>query len=229
MCGRYALYGREPELAGRFDLKACPDYAPRYNIAPQSEIPVVRHRPDVGRVAQMVRWGLVPSWAKEPSIGAKLNNARAESVAEKPSFRSSFSKHRCIIPANGFYEWQTVIRDGKTIKQPWFIRPEKDDEFFAMAGLLARWVTPEGSNLITTCVITTGPNEVMAPIHDRMPVMLANDDIDGWLDPTNLDKEGLLTLLKPAPNLMMRAFRVSSAVSRAGNDGPELIEPVTIE
>lgn len=228
MCGRYVLHGSSSSLADYFGLQSCPDFLPRFNIAPQSDIPVIRMRPDVGLVGQIVRWGLVPSWAKNPAIGAKLNNARAETVADKPSFRSSFTRHRCIIPASGYFEWQAVTRNGKAIKQPWYIRPKEENAFFAMAGLLAKWVADDGSNLITSCVITTEPNGVMLPIHDRMPVILSGQDIDVWLDPDNHDRESLSRMLMPAADDTMMAVPVSMAVNRAGNDGPELIQAIEV-
>ena len=226
MCGRYVLYGPVSRLVERFGLEDCPDFAPRWNIPPQTEVLVLRQRPDVGRVGQLVKWGLVPSWAKDPSVGGKLNNARAEGIAGKPSFRSSFAKHRCLIPANGFYEWKAVTEGGKVRKQPFYIRPREDGELFAMAGLLARWRAPDGQDLITTCVITTEPNEVLAPIHDRMPVMLADADFDAWLDPDNHNTAALESLLKPAPAEAMVAHAVSPAVSRAGNEGAQCIVPL---
>ena len=125
MCGRYALYGPQSRLREKFLLAHCPEYAERYNIAPQSDILIIRAKPGNGRVGQLVRWGLIPGWATDPAIGHKLINARGETVAEKPSFRSSFARHRCLIPATGFYEWQAVTSDGKVRKQPWYIRPAK--------------------------------------------------------------------------------------------------------
>jgi putative SOS response-associated peptidase YedK len=176
MCGRYVLYGPHSRLTEGFGLQECPDFAPRYNIAPTSNVLVIRHRPEVGRVGQLVRWGLVPNWAKDISVGAKLNNARGETVDTKPSFRTSFAKHRCLIPANGFYEWKLVSEGGKVRKQPYFIGPAAEDGFFAFAGLLARWRAPDGSDLVTTCIINTGPNAVMEPIHERMPVILGQEE-----------------------------------------------------
>lgn len=228
MCGRYVLSGTSSELSAYFGLQDCPDFLPRFNIAPQSDIPVIRQRPEIGLVGQLVRWGLVPSWAKDPSIGAKLNNARAESVADKPSFRSSFTRHRCIIPASGYFEWQAVTRNGKALKQPWYIRPTQENAYFALAGLLAKWVAPDGSNLITTCVITTEPNGVMTPIHDRMPVILSGSDIETWLDPGNHDRSVLTAMLKPVADESMNAVPVSLSVNRAGNEGPELIQAIEL-
>lgn len=163
MCGRYALNATATELIEHFRLLSCPDFSPRFNIAPSSQIPIIRWKPDTGRVGQLVRWGLIPKGTRE-SI-PMLNNARAESVHAKPSFKNSYQRHRCLIPDTGFYEWQTVA--GK--KQPHYIHPA--DGFFAFAGLLAAWKAPDSQTIVSTCIITTGPNEVMAPIHDRMPVI----------------------------------------------------------
>lgn len=224
MCGRYVLYGPQSRLREYFDLRDCAAWEPRYNIAPQSDILVVRQRPEVGRVGQTVRWGLIPRWAKDPALGLKLNNARAETVAEKPSFKASFERHRCLIPANGFYEWQAVGEDGRVRKQPWYIRPANDGEFFAMAGLLAVWKSPDGQDIVSACVITTTPNELMAPIHERMPVLLAPGQFDAWLDPDRRDTRALSQCLLPAPAGGMVAWQVSSRVSSARNEGPELID-----
>lgn len=226
MCGRYVLYGPPSRLAERFGLAGCPDFAPRWNIPPQAEVPVIRWRPGVGRVVQLARWGLIPSWAKDPAIGARLNNARAEGIADKPAFRTSFVRHRCVLPANGFYEWQAIAGGGRTRKQPYYIRPRADDEFFAMAGLLARWTAPDGEDRITTCVITTAPNAVLAPIHDRMPVLLADADLDAWLAPDHRDLPALEAMLRPADAEGMVAWPVDPAVGRAGTEGEACIRPL---
>ncbi len=225
MCGRYVLHGPQSRLKEYFDLRERAEWQARYNIAPQSDVLVIRQRPGLGRVGQAVRWGLIPRWAKDASIGLKLNNARAETVAEKPSFKSSFERHRCLIPANGFYEWQAVEEGGRTRKQPWYIRPARDGEFLAMAGLLAAWRSPQGEDIVSTCVITTTPNELMATIHDRMPVLLAPGQFDAWLDPAWRDVEALKAWLKPAPAASLVAHAVSTRVSNARNEGEELIEP----
>ena len=226
MCGRYVLHGPHSRLREHFDLRDCAAWVARYNIAPQSEILVVRDRPGVGRVGQLVRWGLIPRWARDASIGLKLNNARAETVAEKPSFKASFERHRCLIPANGFYEWQALSEDGKVRKQPWLIRPADDGEFFAMAGLLSAWKSPDGQDIVSACVITTTPNSLMAPIHDRMPVLLAAGQFEAWLDRAYRDVGALGQWLAPAPAQGMRAHPVSTRVSNARNEGPELLEPI---
>ena len=163
---------------------------------------------------------MIPSWAEDPSIGNKLNNARGETVAEKPAFRSSFAKHRCLIPASGFYEWQPVA--GR--KQPYYIRPADPDGFFAFAGLLAAWTPPAGETIVSTCIITTGPNEVMAPIHDRMPVILPPEQFDAWLDPDNHDTAALKAMLGPCRAELMAAYPVSPAINSGRVEGPECIE-----
>lgn len=228
MCGRYALNATAGDLIEHFGLVACPAWSARYNIAPQSSIPVIRMKPGIGRVGQMVRWGLIPSWAEDPSIGHKLNNARSETVAEKPAFRSSFRRHRCLIPANGFYEWQAVEVEGKVRKQPWYIHPSEPGALFAFAGLLAAWNSPAGDTVVSTCILTTGPNEVMAPIHDRMPVILAREEFDAWLNPDNADIDGLRDLLRPCDPEMMAAHPVSPAINRGSVEGPECIMPFEV-
>lgn len=226
MCGRFALDAPSTCVAEKFSLADFPLLAPRYNIAPASDILVVRHRPEVGRVGQLVRWGLVPAWAKDPSIGAKLINARAETVESKPSFRSSFARHRCLIPASGFYEWKVVSENGKVRRQPYYVRPAEGDGLFAFAGLLARWRSGTGEDLVTACIITTEANALMAPIHDRMPAILAPGAWDAWLGAENASKEALRALLGPTPAEGMTAYAVGMAVNRAGVEGEGLIKPV---
>lgn len=213
MCGRYALNTTATELIEHFQLLSCPEFGLRYNIAPASQIPVIRFKHDTGRVGQLVKWGLVPSWANEAT--SKLNNARGETVAEKRSFKTSFARHRCLIPASGFYEWQTV----GSKKQPFYIHPTNG--LFAFAGLLAAWKAPDGQTLVTTCIITTTPNEVMAPIHERMPVILEAEEYDAWLDPGNQDIEELKQMIRPCRAEGMKAYPVSPLRS----DGPECVEP----
>jgi putative SOS response-associated peptidase YedK len=225
MCGRYVLHGPHSRLTERFGLHGCSDFAPRYNIAPTSDALVIRQRPEVGRVGQLVRWGLVPNGAKDITVGSKLNNARAETVDTKPSFRTSFAKHRCLIPANGFYEWKLVSEGGKVRKQPYYIRPAAEDGFFAFAGLLARWHAPDGTDLVSCCIITTAANAVMEPIHDRMPVILAQEAWDAWLIPENATVACLKGLLLPCAADGMVAYPVSTAVNRAGVEGEGLIVP----
>lgn len=224
MCGRYALKATAAELIEHFKLLSCPEFGLRFNIAPQSMIPVIRQKPDAGRVGQLVRWGLIPSWAEDPSTYNKLNNARGETVAEKPTFRSSFARHRCLIPASGFFEWQPVA--GR--KQPYYIHPAAPGGFFAFAGLLAAWTPPAGETVVSTCIITTGPNEVMAPIHDRMPVILQPEQFDAWLDPGNHDTAALKAMLGPCRADLMSAYPVSPAINSGRAEGPACIEPIEL-
>lgn len=217
MCGRYALNSPPSLIKARFGLDDCVDYAPRYNIPPGTEIPVIRQSPEGQRVLHLLRWGLVPHWAKDPAIGNKLNNARGESVAEKPSFRDAFKRRRCLIPASGFYEWKT---EGK-VKQPYFISL-KSGEPLAMAGLWESWRDPEGGILRTACIITTGSNAVMAPIHDRMPVILGPEHWAAWLA---APAEQIAGLVRPSEPEGMQAWPVSRRVSKTVDDDPALIEP----
>jgi putative SOS response-associated peptidase YedK len=210
MCGRYSLHANPEVVALLFGLSEVPAYQPRYNIAPTMPVPIVR-----AGGAAMVKWGLVPRWARDPSMGARMNNARAETVAEKPSFRDAYRSRRCLIPASGFYEWQEV--PGSRAKQPWYIHP-REGELLAFAGLWERWNGP-GGPLETCAIVTTGPNEVMAPIHDRMPVIVAPPDYGRWLG-------GADGLLGPCPAAMIAAYPVSRAVNRAANDSPDLLDPL---
>jgi putative SOS response-associated peptidase YedK len=224
MCGRYALFGPHARYRDHFQTEAWPDFADRFNIAPSLSTPVIRQAPDGRRVAGLLRWGLVPHWAKDQTVGAKLNNARGESIAERPSFRSAYRRRRCIVPACGYYEWQAV--PGQKWKQPWYIHL-KDDEPMAMGGLWESWADPLCGEIVRTfCVITTGPNEVMAPIHDRMPVILRPDAWAAWLAPET-SMEQIASLVAPAPAERLGAFQVSRKVSNAREDGPELIEQVS--
>lgn len=217
MCGRYALYGPPSRYREYFGTLDWPECADRYNIAPSASVPVVRQAPDGRRVVDLLRWGLVPNWAKDAAIGAKLNNARGETVADKPSFRSAWRRRRCLVPACGYYEWQPIAGDRK---QPWFIRL-KDDKPMAMGGLWESWGDPATGALIRTfCIITTGPNDVMRPIHDRMPVVVAPEYWSAWLNPAEPDLTGLLV---PYPSDQMEAWKVSRRVSNAREEGVELV------
>lgn len=218
MCGRFALKAPPAKLKVLFELDEVADYAPRYNIPPGTDIPVIRQSPEGGRVLHLLRWGLVPHWAKDPSIGNKLNNARAETVAEKASFREAFKRRRCLIPASGFYEWKT---EGK-VKQPYYISLESG-ELLAMAGLWETWQSPEGDLLRTCAIITTSPNALMQPIHDRMPVILAPEHWQAWLTAPPAEIAGLLA---PHDAEAMRAWPVDRRVSRAGEDDAGMIEPL---
>jgi putative SOS response-associated peptidase YedK len=222
MCGRYSLHTHPEVIALYFKLGLVPEITPRYNITPGTNILIVRQDPAKGRIADLYRWGLIPGWAKDPAIGNKLANARAETVAEKPSFRSAFKRWRCLIPASGFYEWKKLA--GR--KQPYYVRPVGAD-LFAFAGLTERWMGPDGP--VHSCtIITTDANDSMRDIHDRMPVILAPEDHAAWLDPVNQATEKLKALLKPSPAKTMSAHPVSTRVNTPKNDEPALIEPVSV-
>jgi len=214
MCGRFVLKATPAELITRFGLDECVDLKPRYNIPPGTNIAAIRQSPEGKRVLHLLKWGLVPHWAKDPGIGNKLNNARGESVMEKPSFREAFKRRRCLIPADAFYEWKA---EGK-LKQPYCISlPEP----FAMAGLWESWKSPDGSILRTCCVITTRPNAVMEPIHDRMPVIIAPADWGRWL---SAPVDEVAKLVRPYPADSMLAWPVSRRVSKTVDDDAGLIE-----
>lgn len=225
MCGRYALYGPRSRIRERFDVDDGFDFGPRYNIAPTTNVLIVRPGPEGRRVGSLYRWGLIPGWAKDTAIGAKLNNARGETVAEKPAFRAAFRRWRCIVPASGFYEWKAIQEGDRTVKQPYFIRPRDETELFGFAGLTERWVSPDGEEIHSCCIITTDANSLMMPIHDRMPVILALDDYDAWLDPANTNAEKLSAFLRPAEAADMIAYPVSRAVNSSRADAPTLVEP----
>jgi putative SOS response-associated peptidase YedK len=183
-------------------------------------IPTIRISPEGDRVLHLLRWGLVPHWAKDPSIGAKLNNARGESVAEKPSFRDAFKRRRCLVPADGFYEWKA---EGK-VKQPYYISL-KSGESMAMGGLWESWKSPDGTILRTVCIVTTGPNAVMEPIHDRMPVIIGREHWQEWLAAPADDVQSLVA---PYPAGEIQAWPVSRRVSKTVDDDAELIERVDV-
>jgi len=223
MCGRFTLRAPASTVAEQFNLFDVAEYRPRFNIAPTQPVAVVRIAPEsdaAGRQLAWLRWGLVPSWAKDPAIGNSLINARAETVAEKPAFRAALRRRRCLVVADGFYEWQ---RTGSR-KQPYFIRL-RDDRPFAFAGLWESWEGPDHSALETCTLITTAPNELMEPIHNRMPVILAPGDYDRWLDPAIQGPEQLRPLLKPYSGGEMVAWAVSTHVNSPRNDDPQCIAP----
>lgn len=223
MCGRFTLFEPNESLAGIFGVEAVPWPNPRYNIAPSQPIAAVRASSGTPgrRECVVLRWGLVPSWAKEPSIGSRMINARAETVPEKPAFRSAWKSRRCLVPANGFYEWQR--RNGR--KQPWYVRMRNGNPF-AIAGLWESREDPDGDPLETCTLITTGPNDLLAPIHDRMPVILEEKDFDRWLFSSPEDATSLGALLCPYPAGEMEAFPVGLRVNHPGNDAPDLIAPL---
>jgi putative SOS response-associated peptidase YedK len=232
MCGRFVQVSSPDLLVERFgvDEVATPRHEPNYNVAPRATVYGVRDRlvdDTRRRYLSELRWGLVPSWAKDPRTGDRMINARAESLADKPAYQRTFQKHRCLVPAEGFYEWQPRGRR----KQPMFIH-RRDGEPMAFAGLWAAWRGEndhDGEWLRTCAIVTTNANETVAPLHDRMPVVLEAHDWDRWLDPTVDDVDDLGELLVPASDDLLVAYPVGTAVNSADNDGPQLVERVELE
>lgn len=241
MCGRFISRSTPAELAERFhvDEVAVPDEgAPDYNVAPRAKVMVVRER-EQERVLSRIRWGLVPSWAKEVAIGDRMINARAETLATKPAYRRAFAKRRCIVAADGFYEWKVVgppsTPKGRPKKQPYFIH-RADDAPMAFAGLWEVWKVPpdqvgsapdDGDGWLRTCVIvTTRANDLLASVHDRMPVVLPEASWDRWLDRDLVDADAVEDLLVPAPDEDFALHPVSTRVNRAANNDELLLSPV---
>ena len=220
MCGRFVLLTVGKELAERFHLEEVPDLSPRYNVAPTQMVAIIRLDRETGRwQLNLVKWGLVPFWAKDASIGHKLINARGESAAEKPAFRSAFRQRRCLVLADGFYQW----KKGKVGKQPYLFRMS-DGSPFAFAGLWDRWKGPEDEIIESCTLLTTDANELMETIHDRMPVILHPRDYDLWLDTEVRDPRMLTPLLRPYPSNEMEMLLVNQKVNKATYDAPDCIE-----
>lgn len=223
MCGRFTLIAPGETIADQFGLPEAPQIAPRYNIAPTQPIAAVRvSESSKQRELTYFHWGLIPRWAKEPSIGSRMINARSETAAEKPSFRAAFKYRRCLVPADGFYEWQKL----NGTKQPVRIQTKNGDPF-AIAGLWEHWQGPDGSEIESCTLLTTTPNELLAQVHNRMPVILAPDDYDLWLDPGAQHPAEIQPLLKPYPADEMTFYPVSTYVNNPRNEDPRCIEPLT--
>ena len=225
MCGRYRLSRRKQLVEEYFDAFGEEDWNPRYNIAPTQPIPVIRQHPkEPNRVLSLMRWGLIPSWAKDMSGAAGMINARSETAAIKPAFRDPMKYRRCLVPADGFYEW---ARRG-TSKQP-FCFEVNDGELFAFAGLWDRWKDPSGQWVKSCWILTTTPNAVTSAVHDRMPVILKRDDYDLWLDPGVTNVDALSDLLEPFEAGLMRSYPVSSRVNQVQNDDPECCAAIELQ
>jgi putative SOS response-associated peptidase YedK len=225
MCGRYVVAYDPETLVSGFSLTRVTPFPRRWNVAPQSAVPVVHDTREGERVAELMRWGLVPHWARDASIGHKLNNARSDGLFDKPSFRQAARRRRCLLPASGFYEWQATGA-AKAPKQPWYFSA-RDGAPLAMAGLFEAWRPDESSEwLLSCCVITVEANALMAPVHDRMPVLLAPEDWALWLDRGVNDPERLQPLLRPCAPERLQAWPVSRAVSRGTAEGETLIHPL---
>ena len=250
MCGRYASSRQPEDLVEEFEIRNpnLPHLEPDWNVAPTKEVYAVVERPPSGekesgpdsgpeRQLRVLKWGLVPFWAKDPSIGNRMINARMETVAEKPAFRRAFEKRRAILPADGYFEWYPTEQQtlaGKPRKQPYFIRPA-DGGVLAMAGLYEIWRDPakdedDPTRFRWTCtVLTTSAEDSLGHIHDRMPLMLPPERYEQWLDPRVNDKDDLLALLEPAAPGRLEAFPVATLVSNVKNNGPELVDPLPLD
>jgi putative SOS response-associated peptidase YedK len=218
MCGRYSLSVPPEEFAQHFGLSDVPDLEPRYNVAPTQDMPVVRLGHDA-REALIMRWGLVPFSAASPDGAARMINARSETVADKPSFRWAFQKTRCLVPADGFYEWKRM----ESGKHPYHITL-RDRRLFAFAGLWDEWTSRDGNRLLSYTILTTEPNQLVRPIHDRMPVILPPEHYEEWLDP-GANLQGIQEFLRPTRADAMIATAVSDRVNSVKNEGPALILP----
>jgi putative SOS response-associated peptidase YedK len=225
MCGRFRLSRRRQVVMEHFDsVSDEPDWEPRYNIAPTQPVAVIRQTPARPvRELSLMRWGLIPSWAKDPSVAASMINARSETASTKPAFSDALKHRRCLIPADGFYEWK---RTGKS-KQP-FCFEVNDGALFAFAGLWDRWKDPRGTWLTTCAILTTTPNAVAAAVHDRMPVILDPAAYDLWLDPGMRNVDAICELLKPYDARQMRSYPVSTRINHVANDDEKCSRPVEL-
>lgn len=222
MCGRFTLRTPKERIKREFQLQEEPSVEARYNVAPTQNIVAIRQSADGREVAEL-KWGLIPSWAKDTAMGARLINARSETVTEKPSFREAFKRRRCTIPADGIYEWQ---RAGKG-KQPFFFHM-LDDHVFGFAGLWDKWRDEEGEIIESCTILTTEANEVFRPVHDRMPVILHPETYDEWLGDDPRAVEALKELLRPYPASEMVAYPISTRVNSPQNQGEDLIKQLTM-
>lgn len=225
MCGRYRLSRRKQIVEEYFDCSSEEqDWVPRFNIAPTQPVPVIRQHPKKPiRDLSLMKWGLVPSWSKDPSAGARMINARAETAHERPAFRDAFKYRRCLIPADGFYEWQRKAGS----KQP-FCFEVNDGELFAFAGLWEGWKDSSGNWLKTCSILTTTPNAVTTAVHDRMPVILDPESYDLWLDPEMQNVVAVSEVLRPYDAALMRCYPVSGRVNHVANDDEECCRPVEV-
>ena len=223
MCGRFSQRTPAKKIADKFKVEEVPPLVERYNVAPTQAVLGIRAVDEV-REATFFKWGLVPHWAKDPAIGNKLINARAETVTEKPSFREAFLRRRCLVPADGFFEWS---RQGDR-KRPYYFRMKNDGEPFAIAGLWERWEGGDGGPLETCTLLTTEANDLLTPYHDRMPVILEPEDYALWLGDDARQLELVPDLLRPYPASKMIGYPVSTAINSPYNEGVELIEPSAV-
>lgn len=221
MCGRYVLKRKDLEdLMAQLGIKDPRDFVSRYNISPGTAIPAIRRGRDGSLELSALQWGLVPFWAKNAKFAASMANARAEGISTKPAFREALRKRRCVVPASGFYEWQTV---GKR-KQPWYFQ-WRDERPFLLAGIWEHWGSADGVELETCALITTTPNDAVQPLHDRMPVILHDAGVDTWLDRAVTEPAPLDALLVPVPDGTMKRTSVSPLVNSVRHEGPECLTP----
>jgi len=226
MCGRYRLSRRKQVVEEYFDVETeVEDWSPRYNVAPTQPVPVIRQHPkEPRRDLSLLRWGLIPSWAKDSSAVTSLINARSETAATLPAFRDAFQLRRCLIPTDGFYEWKRT----RTVKQPYCFEIN-DGELFAFAGVWDRWRGPDNHWIRSFSILTTTPNAVTSSVHDRMPVILGRENYDFWLDPGMTNVQAVSELLKPYNASRMRCYPVSNRVNQVQNDDAECSEPIRLE
>jgi putative SOS response-associated peptidase YedK len=220
MCGRYELHSHPAAIALAFGLAQAPEMHARYNIAPMTDVGIVRVNNEGQREFVRMRWGLVPRWAKDTAIGNKLINARGETIADKPSFRTAYRRHRCLFPTDGFFEWAAVEAGDTQRKQPLHIGM-KDASLFAFGGLYERWRSTEGEVLDTCTIVTVAANELLRPVHERMPMIVAAGHYARWLDPANAE---VADLIAPFPSSEMAYYPVSTRVNNVRNDEASLIE-----
>jgi len=221
MCGRYAITSAPEAIRRLFGYEEQPNFPPRYNVAPTQPVPIVRLFEGKRRFA-LVRWGFIPAWVKDPRSFSLLINARGESLNDKPAFRAAMRYRRCLVPADGFYEWR---RENERAA-PYYVR-HKPGGPMAFAGLWENWMGPNGEEMESAAIVTTRANRMLAAIHPRMPVIVPREAFDFWLDGRNVDANTAGALIAPAPEDLLEVHRVSPAVNSAANDTPDLIEPVT--
>jgi putative SOS response-associated peptidase YedK len=219
MCGRYCITSAPEAIRRLFRYRAQPNFPPRYNVAPTQPVPIVRLSQGEREFA-LVRWGLIPAWVKDPKTFSLVLQARSDTVLDKPSFKNAMKYRRCLIPADGFYEWN----EGTTPRRPYVVRPTHGGPV-AFAGLWESWMGPNGEELETAAVITTNANKTLRPIHFRMPAVIPPEAFDLWLDCRNVDADTAAALLVPAPEDLFEAYEISPAVNRVANDYPGLLEP----
>ncbi len=222
MCGRFTLRHTAEEVAARFEAEVLPLLEPRYNVAPTQPVTVVTQ--NGARHLAQFQWGLIPSWAKDPKIGSRMINARAETLAEKPAYRTALQRRRCLIPADGFYEWKEADNPEEGGRTPMYFH-RRDNGLFAFAGLWDEWHAPDGSPLRSCTIITGTPNPLIAPIHDRMPMILREESEEAWLDGDLRDPDALTALLAPYPAEEMEVYAVSRRVNAPSFDDPDCVRP----